>query len=370
MTAEAGIKDEGVVKSKFAFADLDNDGDRDIALLRFVVGSTDGRGDFVAYQNNGDGTFTRKANVLPRRRSYDRAMPLTMGDFDNNGFLDIYIGFPGIRDFTSGISNRTRPDWLASQGIWFNKGNWSFTEASQDDAVVAANHVYAHAALATDLDSDRNMDLLVVDDSGRINPVYKNLGNGRFVESSEDMKPYQGWPFHGSYHRDFDNDGDQDIMSTHITLTAGERLASSANGVLEEGSKMGKVMSRLRDDYKSLQLYRNDGNGQFTEITEEAGLSWSGDAAAAGEWIDYNSDGLLDYYLPNGLWSNGEKVFDSVFFRAEVAAYGDAILGNIPNNADASDPMPNDVNGRAIFEANGGPNPILTVLRNHRSSGK
>jgi hypothetical protein len=369
VTAAAGIQDEGVVKSA-AFADLDNDGDRDIAILRFVVGSKDGRGDFIAYENKGDGTFIRKINVLPRRRSYDRAMPLTMGDFDNNGYLDIYIGFPGIRDFTSGISNRSRPDWLASQGIWFNQGAWNFNEATDGNTVVGANNVYAHAAVATDLNNDGHLDLLVVDDSGRINPVYKNLGNGHFVESAEEMQLTKGGLSMGLTTGDFDNDGDQDIMSTHITLTAGERLASSSEGILEKESKMGKVMKRMRDDYTSLQLFRNDGNGTFTDITQEAGLSWAGDAAAAGEWIDYNSDGLLDYYLPNGLWSNGEKEFDSLFFRAEVAAYGDAILGNIPDKLDTKDPMPNDVNGRAVFEGNGGPNPILTVLRNHRSGSK
>ncbi|MEC7983921.1 MAG: FG-GAP-like repeat-containing protein, partial [Myxococcota bacterium] len=366
VTKEAGIQDEGVVKSA-GFADLDNDGDRDIAILRFVVGSDDGRGDFVAYENNGDGTFTRKADVLPRRRSYDRAMPLTMGDFDNDGNIDIYIGFPGIRDFTSGISNRGRPEWLASQGIWFNKGQWNFVEATNNESVVGANHVYAHAALATDLNSDGKIDLLVVDDSGRINPVYKNMGDGTFVESSEDLQITSGGLSMGLTTGDFDNDGDQDIMSTHITLTAGERLAASAKGVLKDSSRMGKVMKRMREDYKSLQLYQNNGDGTFSDITEDAGLSWSGDAAAAGEWIDYNNDGLLDYYLPNGLWSSGDQDFDSLFFRAEVAAYGDSILGVTSNTVDRSDPMPNDVNGRAIFEANGGPNPILTVLRNHRT---
>ena len=369
VTAAAGIQDEGVVKSA-AFADLDNDGDRDIAILRFVVGSKDGRGDFIAYENKGDGTFARKTDVLPRRRTYDRAMPLTIGDFDNNGFIDVYIGFPGIRDFTSGISNRARPDWLASQGIWFNQGGWNFAEATDEETVVGANNVYAHAAVATDINNDGNLDLLVVDDSGRINPVYKNLGNGKFAEASEEMQLTKGGLSMGLTTGDFDNDGDQDIMSTHITLTAGERLASSSEGILSKESKMGAVMKHLREEYTGLQLFRNDGNGKFTEITQQAGLSWAGDAAAAGEWVDYNSDGLLDYYLPNGLWSNGDQELDSLFFRAEVAAYGDAILGNIPKNVDESDPMPNDVNGRAIFEANGGPNPILTLLRNHRTGAE
>jgi hypothetical protein len=63
-------------------------GDRDIVLLRFVVGQTDPRGDFVAYENTGDGTFTERKGVLPRRRKYDRAMPMTLADFDGDGRIE------------------------------------------------------------------------------------------------------------------------------------------------------------------------------------------------------------------------------------------------------------------------------------------
>ena len=155
---------------------------------------------------------------------------------------------------------------------------------------------------------------------------------------------------------DFDNDGDMDIMSTNIVLNAGQRMAASTEGLLDASTKMGKVMQRLRDDYKGLMLYQNNGDGTFTDITESAGIQWEGQAAAAGEWVDYNHDGLLDYYLPNGLWSGGDTALDSLFFRAEIAAYGDAIIGAPVSELNDADPMPNDVHGRAIFEGNGGPN--------------
>jgi hypothetical protein len=364
ITAKAGLASEGTVKSA-AFADLDGDGDRDIVLLRFVVGQTDPRGDFVAYENKGDGTFAERKGVLPRRRQYDRAMPMTLADFDGDGRIDVYIGFPGIRDFTSGIAGRGRPSWLAAQGVWFNRGGWTFSEAADGDAVVSENDVYAHAALASDIDNDGDPDLLVVDDSGRSNPVYRNDGQGGWTQATEAMGMGKGGLSMGMAAGDFNNDGLMDVMTTNVTLTAGQRMATATEGLLDPQAKMGKVMESLRGEYTALTLYQNKGDGTFTDVTATtAGLEWAGDAAAAGEWIDFNHDGLLDYYLPNGLWSGGEERLDSLFFRSEVALYGDAILGYATAPADRSDPMPNDVHGRPIFATNGGPNPILSVLRN------
>ena len=367
VTAAAGLDVEGVVKSA-AMADMDGDGDRDILLLRFVIGQDDDRGDFIAYANNGDGTFTRKGEVLPKRRQYDRAMPMTMGDFDADGDIDVYIGFPGIRDFTSGISNRGRPDWLASQGIWFNEGDWNFREAADGEAVITENNVYAHAAVATDADGDGHLDILVVDDSGRLNPLYKNDGAGSFSQVAYEAGVSDGGLSMGATTGDFNNDGHMDIMATNITLSAGQRIAASTEGLLDPDSRMGEVMQTLREEYHPVTLYRGNGDGTFEDVTAEAGIDWTGDAGAAGEWLDYNHDGLLDYYLPNGLWSSGPESLDSLFFRGEIAIYGDAILGYV-GNVDESDPMANDVHGRPIFATNGGPNPVLSVLRNHTHPG-
>ena len=96
VTKEYGILEEGSVKSA-AVDDLDNDGDKDIVFLRFVEQGQDQLGDFVAYENigtEGKAEFKRHLNLLPRDRKYDRAMPLTLSDFNGDGNTDIYIGFP------------------------------------------------------------------------------------------------------------------------------------------------------------------------------------------------------------------------------------------------------------------------------------
>ena len=365
VTTAAGLDPEEVIKGA-GFVDMDNDGDRDLVLLRFTD-ADDPRGDFVIYENDGDGTFTKHTDLLPRRRSYDTPMPLSMGDYNNDGWIDIYIGFPGVRDFTSGISASERPEWQASQGIWFNKGNWTFEEAPDDNGVVADNSTYSHAAASTDLDGDGWIDLLVVDDSGRINPVFRNSGSGNFEPIGEEAGlNYTGMSM-GVTTGDFNNDGLLDIMSSHVAMDAGMRMAYSMDGLLPEDSTLNAVLSHTRDKYVDMQLFTNNGDGTFTDSTATANLNWAGEAAGAGEWLDYNHDGLLDYYLPNGLWSGGEDSIDSVFFRAEMMLYGVALLGDdtverVPFN------IMNDVSGGPIFSKSdeGGANPVLTLLRNYR----
>ena len=127
-------------------------------------------------------------------------------------------------------------------------------------------------------------------------------------------------------------------------------------------------MKHVRENYVDVQLFQNNGDGTFSDITSTANLQWAGEAAGAGEWLDYNHDGLLDYYVPNGLWSSGEEQLDSLFFRASMITHGGSMVGieteQIPFN------MMNDVSGGSIFSVSetGGANTVLTLLRNHRTS--
>ena len=367
VTAAAGLDAEEVIKGA-GFVDMDNDGDRDIVMLRFTD-SDDVRGDFVIYENDGDGTFTKHTDLLPRRRSYDTPMPLSMGDYNNDGWIDIYIGFPGVRDFTSRINAADRPDWQASKGIWFNQGNWTFEEANDENAVVSDNDTYAHAAASTDLDGDGWIDLLVVDDSGRINPVFRNSGSGNFETLGEDSGLHYTGMSMGVTTGDFNNDGLLDIMSSHVALNASSRIAYSMDGLTEAGTTLDRLMEHVRNKYVDMQLFVNNGDGTFTDTTATANLNWSGEAAGAGEWLDYNHDGLLDYYLPNGLYSSGEDSLDSLFTRADFLLFGPASIGDtsaesIPFN------IVNDVSGGAIFSKSteGGANPVLTLLRNYKNN--
>ena len=387
VTKAYGILEEGSVKSA-AVDDLDNDGDKDIIFLRFVEQGQDMLGDFVAYENIGEpgnAQFKQHLNLLPRDRKYDRAMPLTLSDFNGDGHTDIYIGFPGLRDFTSGIYNRTRPDDLFSQGLWYNNGDWTFQELDVEFGLVNDNGVYAHASLASDLNGDGKPELIVVDDSGRINPIYQRDDDGRFKETSEAMGLNMSGMSMGMTTGDFNNDGHMDIIASNVTLTAGERLFNMAQRISFEDDRYAQNFATLQQNYKGLLLYQNRGDGTFENVTSQSNLAWSGEAASAGEWIDYNHDGLLDYYLPNGLWTNGEEQLDSLFFRAELAAHADPLHTNIRGQSEFTQNEPqgledletlqldfeNDVHGGSNFarvREEERANPILRLLRKHKNT--
>ena len=86
-------------------------------------------------------------------------------------------------------------------------------------------------------------------------------------------------------------------------------------------ARYSKNFANIQADYKALMLYQNNGDGTFTQVQDNDLGMWSGEAVASGEWIDYNHDGLLDYYTPNGLWSSGEENLDSLFFRTDITNF-------------------------------------------------
>jgi hypothetical protein len=94
-------------------------------------------------------------------------MPLTVADFNNDGFNDIYVGFPGARDFTYLDAN---PNPLNTQGLFVNNGDMKFSDETLASGldVLPAERVglaaYPHASVKADFDGDGHVDLMVADD--------------------------------------------------------------------------------------------------------------------------------------------------------------------------------------------------------------
>ena len=183
---------------------------------------------------------------------------------------------------------------------------------------------------------------------------------------------------------DFNNDGHIDIIASNVTLTAGERLFNMASHVDFEDARYSSNFADLQQSYTGILLYQNQGDGTFVDVTEQSELSWTGEAASAGEWVDFNHDGLLDYYLPNGLWTNGGEQLDSIFFRSELAAHADPLHTGIRGASEFRSNEPqgledletlkmdfeNDVHGGSNFAAvkeEEQVNPILRMLRRHKN---
>lgn len=283
-----------------AFADFDNDGWKDLFITRFSADKL--VGDLILFRND-KGTFKEVKNAFPSQLIRDYAMPAAIADYNNDGLLDIYVGFPGARDFSAGPTMMNK---LTVHGLFLNKGNFSFTDQTKLIENYAGVPIMPHGALASDFDNDGNIDLIVMDDQSNLSPIYRNNGKGRFVAHNNKMHVFNYGYGMGIASGDFNQDGMPDYLLSNATFNSIKRFENA----------MGDRSSTNREvSNQGLRLFMNSMDGRFIEATNIAGLSDPGEAAAGVTVIDYDNDGLQDIYLVNGMWSGSSRddKIDSMF---------------------------------------------------------
>ncbi len=219
-----------------------------------------------------------------------------LGDYDNDGYLDLSV--------TGGSLD---PETVAKL-LYHNDGDGTFTEVGQASGMAQSGDLdNVRAAAWADYDNDGDLDLLVVnvrpDFESPPSRLYRNNGNGTFT----DTWPSIGGSDHGlgAAWGDYDGDGDQDLY----------------------------VASEFENDGSTVpqpsRLYRNNGNGDFTEVGATAGVGSSGLSRGVA-WGDFDNDLDLDLYVvnnggPNRLYRNdGDGTFTDV---AEDAVVDDPKTG-------------------------------------------
>ncbi len=259
--------------------DFDNDGWPDIYVTNF--------GKNRLYHNNHDGTFTdvaEKAGVALGNWSTGA----TWGDYDGDGLLDLFV--PGYvhydmedqpRSFSfcqfRGVKVMCGPRGLHGEPdhLFHNNGDGTFTDVSEHAGVADANRYYGLASLFIDVNGDGKPDLLVADDSTP-NYLYINKGDGTFEDDS--------------------------FASGYALNESGRETASMgiAAGDLMHRRTIDLYNTTFSDDYNP--LYRNDGSGNFTDTAYQDGIAeptipFLGWGTA---FFDYDNDGWLDLFVVNG----------------------------------------------------------------------
>jgi hypothetical protein len=347
VTAQAGIhfkRNSGAFGEKYlpetmgsgvCIIDYDNDGWQDILFVNSKdwPGHGSGKSYPALYHNNRDGTFTD----VTHQAGLDVEMyglGCTVGDYDNDGFDDIYITAIGgsylFRNLGNGrFADVTKKAGLADSGfptgaVWFD-----YDRDGRLDLFVAH---YVEWSLATDqacsLDGKHKSYCTPEAYKGQGARLFHNLGNGRFedVTKRAGLEDATGKSL-GIALIDYDNDGWLDLFVTNDTQP-NKLYRNKHNGTFsEEGVATGIAFSdagRARagmgtdaGDYdnsgrqslvignfttESMTLYHNDAAGLFTDETSSSGIGPpSARSLTFGTFFfDYDLDGLSDIVAVNG----------------------------------------------------------------------
>ena len=270
-THEAGLR--GITGGlNLVHADFDNDGHPDVLVLRGAWMGNDGLHPNSLLRNNGDGTFT---DVTHQAGVGSRLPTQTAGwaDFNGNGLLDLFVG------------NESRPGQRFRSELYRNNGDGTFTEISGQVGIDV--EAFVKGVAWGDYTNDGRPDLYLSVMDGP-NLLFRNdgpAGGGwRFTEVGAEagvQEPVASFP---AWFFDFDNSGHLDLFVSGYRIDPGD-VAREYLGMPIEG------------EYP--RLYRNNGDGSFSDITAEVGLE-KVLYTMGSNFGDLDNDGFLDIYVGTG----------------------------------------------------------------------
>jgi enediyne biosynthesis protein E4 len=286
VTRQAGIDLSGWTTSAVWF-DFDNDGRLDLFVCSFVRylpedrqscgGNTAGQKYYciprafhptVSYlfHNNGDGTFTEVGHDTVIGKTPGKALGVVATDINNDGRLDLFVANDTVQNFL--FVHRSGNRWEeigVSSEVGFSENGQARSGMGVDSA---------------DIDNDGWQDLFVANVDQEKFSLYRNLKNETFVDVAQSQSIAQatrllsGW---GVRFFDYDNDGEVDL-------------------ILANGHPDDMVSQRSQAvKYREPLLLFHQKNGQFHNVSADAGAAFSKDFAARGLAVgDLDNDGRLD----------------------------------------------------------------------------
>jgi VCBS repeat protein len=310
VTTEAGLG--GIDQANAGiFADVDNDGDDDLFIARYLAPNK-------FFRNDG-GRFTdqSKETGLDLESTSVTACFL---DYDRDGFVDLYVGLYG-----NAFIDVPRLPFFAQNAqpnrLYHNEGGQSFRDVTSTSRT--GDTGWALAVASADYDSDGYPDIAVANDFGR-KCLFHNNGDGTFTDMAKaagvlDFSGGMGLTF-----GDFDDDGLIDLYTSNInsnqrwfgedmTVSQYVRNVARTRWLILDAFEYKKFYDLVGSDWISIgttigegnSLFKNNGNGTFRELkdshTARAGWGWS------VAFFDADNDTDLDIYAANGWITNKNK---------------------------------------------------------------
>ncbi len=282
---------------------------------------------------------------------------VTLFDYDGDGLLDVFV---------TGGGEYTGPDKKQIAGrpckLYKNLGGWKFKDVTKEvglDTVGGQPWFYTHGSAAADYDRDGFPDLLVTG-YGRVAlfhnvPDPKAPGGRRFVDVSEKAGLLKGghiWATSAAW-ADFDGDGFPDLyICQYVNWAFDPKIGINPPCPGFQPGIKHDVCPPKSFEARPHRLYKNNGDGTFTDVSKEAGIRVQRDDKDYGKGlgvvvVDVNGDGKPDIYVANDTTNNllylnestpGKFRFREVGLECGVAV-DDHAVANGSMGTDAADPF-------------------------------
>lgn len=357
-TAEANLT--GLVSGLNAIhADYDNDGDRDVFILRgaWLVGGTHPNS---LLRNNGDGTFT-DVTIESGVFSLHPTQAADWADFDGDGWLDLFIG-----NETYNLQNPHPCE------LYHNNGDGTFTNLAPQIGVDFI--AFIKAVSWGDINNDQRPDLYLSNLMGQNILLVNRGGASPETWKFEEMtyagvgNPENSFP---GFFFDFNNDGFDDIFTSSFVPNQEDPSAAPLINEL-----LGK---QPEGDW--LRLYRNNGDGTFTDVHRALGLHTI-TYAMGNNFGDLDNDGWLDIFLgtgkpdlralvPNRVFRNLQgKRFEDISMNgfSHIQKGHGVAIGDLDNDGDqdvyvvVGGALEGDVSNNLLYENPGNSNHWITLF--------
>ncbi len=345
VTAQSKIHSDGTFFFGVAVGDYDNDGFPDIYMTGYRHS--------VLWHNNGDGTFTDVTAKAGVSDDGNWATAAAWFDYDRDGKLDLlvvnYVKYdvdhpitcgdfrPGYKDMPQ-ISSYCHPDNFpgTSPRLYHNNGDGTFTDVTEK-AGLANKDGKSLAVVTVDLNNDGWPDIFIANDTQR-NFLYINKGDGTFKDASyssgagfsEEGRPEAGMSADAA---DITNNSLPYLFVSHL-------------------------------DYELDRLYRNNGDGTFTDDTIASGIGQSNllNSAFGARFFDFDNDGWRDLLVINGhILDNIAKYHPEVTYEEEKKLYRNTGQGNFVER--------DEITGPGFSRSARRPRPRRRRLRQRRLAG-
>ncbi len=241
-------------------------------------------------------------------------------DYDNDGWLDAFMVNSTFLD----EKGNPKSEGATYHGLFHNEGNGNFKNVTKTAGFTKAT--YGQGVAVGDFDGDGLVDLYITNYGA--NQLFRNLGNGTFEDVTEKSGTGLATWSGGAIFFDYDGDNDLDLfVASYVKFRVDVEgvQASSLSKRMGFRSFPGPRDYQAEDDV----LYRNNGDGTFTDVTEETGLVQGGKGLTVLA-ADFDNDGDQDVFVandatPNFFYENEGGHFTDIALEAGVAFDPDGV---------------------------------------------